>query len=394
MSSPLKALPSGERLVSLDALRGFDMFWIVGGSLIVRAIAKASNYAPLRSLLPQLDHVEWDGFHFIDLIFPLFLFMIGVAIPYSLAKRLARGDSRLRIYGHLLARVAVLVVLGMMINGNLLSYDIHKFQITYSVLQMLALGYLVASLVYLHFNLRGQIVVTAAILLGYWALLAFVPGPGHQMGVFKPACNLGDWLNDWILGDLQGRWRFGWILGILGHASTAMLGVFAGQILRSPKSNAGKLGALTALGLACLAAGFMWSGWIAYWFPGLTAFGTEWSQWPVWCPIIKNRWTSSFALYAGGMSYLLLALFYLVVDVWRFRRWAFPFIVIGSNSIFVYMAWGLCNSAFRRVADVFLGGLQPYVGAAWYDVIGWTGAFGVMWILLWYMYRNKTFVRA
>lgn len=393
MSSTLKTIPSSERLVSLDALRGFDMFWIVGGSLIVQSIVRASGSETLQAIVPQLDHVEWDGFHFIDLIFPLFLFMIGVAIPYSLAKRLGQGDSRLRIYAHLVTRVVILVVLGMMVNGNLLSYDPQKFQITYSVLQMLALGYLVASLLYLHLGVCGQIAAIAVMLLGYWALLAFVPGPGHQIGVFKPGCNLGDWLNDWILGDLQGRWRFGWILGILGHASTALLGVFAGQILRSPKSNARKLAWLVVLGLGCLATGFVWSGWLPQWFPGLTLAGLEWSQWPVWCPIIKNRWTSSFVLYAGGMSYLLLALFYLVVDVWGFRRLAFPFVVIGANSIFVYMAWLLGNSVFRRVADIFLGGLQQYVGP-WYDALAWTGAFATLWLLLWYMYRNKTFLRA
>jgi predicted acyltransferase len=392
MSTPLKPLSGSERLVSLDALRGFDMFWIVGGDLIARAVIKTTGSETLQRILPQFYHVEWEGFRFYDLIFPLFLFMMGVAIPYSLSKRLARGDSRRQIYAHLLTRVTILVVLGMMVNGNLLSYNIHKFQITYSVLQVLALGYLVAAILYLHLGVRGQIAATVAMLLGYWALLAFVPGPGHQIGVFKPGCNVGDWLNDWILGDLQGRWRSGWILGILGYASTAMLGVFAGQILRSPKDNAGKLGWLAVLGLACLATGFVWSGWLAEWYPGLTLAGYEWSQWPTWCPIIKRRWTSSYVLYAGGMSYLLLALFYLVVDVWAFRRWAFPFIVIGSNSIFVYMAWMLGRSVFRRAAEIFLGGLQQYVGP-WYDAIAWTGAFATLWLLLWYMYRNKTFIR-
>ena len=127
--------------MSLDALRGFDMFWIVGGSIVVQRLAKASGHPWLEWLSGQMKHVEWEGFHFIDLIFPLFLFMIGVAIPYSLGKRLARGDDRTKIYGHIVLRVAILIVLGMMVNGSLLSYDPAQFELTYSVLQMLALGY-------------------------------------------------------------------------------------------------------------------------------------------------------------------------------------------------------------------------------------------------------------
>ncbi len=393
MSAAPPTDPASTRLASLDALRGFDMFWIMGGSTIVGAAVKASDCDLLRDIPRQFVHVEWEGFRFIDLIFPLFLFLIGVAIPYALGKRLARGDSLKSIYAHVVTRVVVLIVLGMMVNGNLLSYNVHQFQITYSVLQMLALGYLVASIVFLHLRLPWQILVTAAMLIGYWALLAFVPGPGHQMGVFKPGCNFGDWLNDWILRGLQGPWRFGWILGILGHASTAMLGVFAGQLLRSGASLAAKACWLVLIGLACLGAGLLWSGWIAQQWPGIELAGRDWSQWPVWCPIIKNRWTSTFALYAGGYSYVLLAAFYLVIDVWKFRRWAVPFMVIGANSIFAYMAWQLCNPAFRAISEVFVRGLQQYVGP-WYDTIVWSGATAALWALLWYMYRNKTFVRA
>jgi predicted acyltransferase len=218
---------------------------------------------------------------------------------------------------------------------------------------------------------------------------------GHQLGVFREQGNFGDWLNDWILGDLQGPWRFGWILGILGHASTAMLGVFAGQLLRSSLTGARKVFWLVALGVGCLAAALVWCGWVAGQWPGIALSGKDWSEWPIWFPIIKNRWTSTFALYAGGWSFLLLALFFLVIDVWGLRRWAFPFTVIGANSIFAYMAWQLCSSAFHRVSEVFLGGLKHFESAApWHEAILGAGATATLWILLCYMYRNKTFVRA
>lgn len=385
--------PPSTRLASLDALRGFTMFWIIGGSIIVRQIAKASGHPWLGRLSLQMEHVEWEGFRFIDLIFPLFLFMIGVAIPYSMGKRLARGDGRGRIYGHLAVRVLILVVLGMMVNGSLLSYDPAQFELTYSVLQMLALGYLVAAVLFLNLRLRGQIAATAVMLAGYWALLAFVPGPGHELGKFAPGCNVGDWVTESLVGSWRG-YQVGWILGILGHASTAMLGVFAGQLLRSSLSGARKVQWLLLWGLASLAAGLFWSGWVAEQWPELNLFGCRWTEWPVWFPIIKNRWTSSYVLYAGGWSLLLLALFYLVIDVWGLRRWALPFVVIGSNSIFAYMCWQLGSGVFRQAAEVFLGGLRPYLGQAWYEPIAWAGATAVLWLLLWYLYRNKTFIRA
>ena len=217
--------------VSVDALRGFDMFWIIGGALVVQALAKASGNPILAWLSTQMNHVEWEGFHFIDLIFPLFLFLIGVAIPYSLGKRLARGDNARMIYGHILLRVVVLVGLGMMVNGSLLSYKPAEFELSYSVLQMLALGYLVAAVLFLNLRLTGQIVAT----LLMWSAtgrLGIRLGAGPPNGPGCPGCNVGDWVTNWVVGTWRGR-QVGWIVGILGHASTAMLGVFAGQLLRS-----------------------------------------------------------------------------------------------------------------------------------------------------------------
>jgi len=400
--SPAEAVRAGSaaataaRLVSLDALRGFDMLWIMGLAQVLRSLAAASGSPSLAWIPVQLEHLEWEGFHFYDLIFPLFLFMIGAAIPYALGKRLARGDSRARIYGHIVVRVAVLVVLGMMVNGNLLTYDASQFELSYSVLQMLALGYLVASILFLNLRLRGQIVATLAMLVGYWALLAFVPGPGHEIGKFREGCNLGDWVTEYLVGNW--RWegqelQIGWVVGILGHASTAMLGVFAGELLRSSRSSAWKVLWLVVLGIGCLLGGVFWCGWVAQWWPRVNLFGTNWTQWPVWFPIIKLRWTSSYVLYAGGWSYLLLAAFYLVIDVWGFRRWALPLVVVGSNSIFAYMCWQLGYGVFRQAAGIFFGGLRPYVGAAWYEPIAWAGASATLWLLLWYLYRNKTFIR-
>jgi predicted acyltransferase len=263
VSSEIKATPSSTRLASLDALRGFDMFWIIGADWVIYYLTGGNPYGPhqethnrfLLFLRTQFLHVPWAGFHFYDLIFPLFLFMIGVSMPYSFNKRLQRGDCKKQLYAHVITRVAILIFLGMMINGNILSYDPSKFQATYSVLQVLALGYLVASIILLNMTVDWQIVTTAGLLILYWALMNYVPVPGHVVGVYKPGAYFGDWLNDLILGRFQGSWRGGWILAILTFASTAMLGVFAGQLLRSQKSAREKLLWLTGLGLGCLAGG-------------------------------------------------------------------------------------------------------------------------------------------
>ena len=371
VSSAVKAAPSAVRLASLDALRGFDMFWIIGADEVIRAVAANTHSRILAGLADQFEHVPWAGFHFYDLIFPLFLFMIGVSIPYSFSKRQQRGDSKKKIYAHVITRVAILIFMGMMVNGRILSYDLSKLEATYSVLQVLALGYLVASLIVLNLNLRWQIATTAAMLIVYWALMTFVPVPGHVIGVYKPGVNFGDWLNDLIVGRFQGIWRFGWILQIMTNGSTAMLGVFAGRLLRSQKSARQKLGWLIWLGLGCLVAGLVWS---------------------IWFPIIKDRWTSTFVLYAGGWSYLLLALFYFVIDFRGHRKWAFPFIVIGMNAIVAYMGANLLGHAFRLMAEVFVGGLKQYVGG-WYEAIASLGGLITIWLVLYWLYRNRTFVK-
>lgn len=376
------------RLMSLDALRGLDMFWIVGGDRIIRGVAKASDIPVLNALARQFSHVEWEGFRFYDLIFPLFLFMIGVSIPYAFERRLERGEKLRSIYRHILLRVVTLFILGLMVNGNLLTYDIGKIQI-YSVLQMLALGYFFASVFYLHMGWQGQLAVTVLMLAGYWALLAFVPGPGHVIGEVAPQCNVGDWLNDLLLGAWQGRFRFGWILATLGHASTAMLGVFAARVLRSARLTPyGKFKWLGAMGAVCLLAGIVWGGWLARWLPGLELWGVEWNDWPIWSRIIKRRWTSGYVLYAGGWSYLMLASFYLVIDVWGARRWCRPFVVIGTQALFAYMVCMLGRKALNAVAGIFLNGLAQYTGA-WQEPLTAAGAFAVLWFLLWHVDRFK-----
>ncbi|MDD5522397.1 MAG: DUF5009 domain-containing protein [Kiritimatiellae bacterium] len=369
---PQKVSASG-RLESLDALRGFDMFWIIGGSQIICAILKITDKPWASELCKQFQHPQWEGFRFFDLIMPLFLFMIGVAMPFSISKRLERGDNKLQIFRHVLIRVLVLCFLGMLINGKLLTYDIHKFQITYSVLHVLAMGYLVAAIIMLNTKPRWQIVITAIMLLAYWIIQTYVPAPDHRIvGTYAPGASFGDWLNEWLLGNWQGEWRRPWIVSMTTYGSTAMLGIFAGQLLRSSRNPTSKILWLVSLGTGCLVVGWVWS----YQFP-----------------IIKKVWTSTYVLYAGGWSYLLLAIFYLVIDVWGLCKWAFPFKVIGMNAIVAYMAWNLFSPAFGQVARVFVEGLKQHIATPYYLPIERTGTFLVLWLILYLMYRTRTFVK-
>src|SRR5581483_11634634 len=251
------------RMVCIDALRGFDMFLIIGTDDVLRALAANSHHRFLQVVGNQFEHVAWSGCHLYDLIFPVFLFIIGASIPFSLSKRMQRGDSKASIYAHIFRRVAVLILLGMIINGHLLSWNVHQFTASYSVLMVLALGYMVASLIVLNMDIRGQIITTVGLIVVYWALMDFVPVPGHIVGVYKPGLNLGDWLNNFVLGRLQGPWHNGWILQSMTNGATAMLGVFAAYILRSKNTGGKKLLWLLALGCTCLIAGWLWS----FWFP-------------------------------------------------------------------------------------------------------------------------------
>jgi len=360
---------SGGRLVAVDALRGFDMFWIIGGQRILQGLLKGNGSKWLGKLEPQMHHVPWGGFHFIDLIMPLFLFIVGVVMPFSFSRRLAAGGGKKKLYLHVVTRTVVLFVLGMIAQGNLLAYDLSKLKICCNTLQAIAVGYLITSLILLNLSLRWQMVTTAGLLLAYWALLSWVPVPKYGPGVLTPEGNLAIWLDHLILGRYQDGTPYTWILSGMTFACTVMLGALAGQLLRSGQSPTAKGLWLLGAGMGCCASGWVWGRWF---------------------PIIKHLWTSSFVLYAGGISLVLLAVFYLVIDVWGWRRWAFGFVVIGMNAIAVYMATSLYD--FRQIGNIFVKGLNKWAGP-WNDLLHAVAGFVVIWLTLYWMYRKKSFVK-
>ena len=352
--------------MSLDALRGFDMFWIVGGGAILTGLAKALG-GPLEALRPQFEHVRWEGLHFWDLIWPLFMFIVGVSIPLSIEKRKAAGAVKRSLYLHAVRRAVILFVLGMVLQGRLLEWNLTTLRPCYSVLHGIAAGYLIAVAVAIELRPRMQGAVIAAFLLLYWAVLKLVPVPGFGAGVLTPEGNVATWVDRVLLG----RFHYGentWFLSYLGFASSVLLGVLAGHLLMSPSTAKTKVITLTGAGIACVGLGLLWSTTL---------------------PIIKLLWTSSFVLVGGGFGFLMLALFYWIIDVNGCRRWAFFFTVIGMNSIAVYVATMLFS--FKQVGNIFVGALLPRI-RPWDAFVEASAAFAVVWLLLYWMYRTRTFL--
>jgi predicted acyltransferase len=358
------------RIISVDALRGFDMFWICGGKyFFFFFIAICCGGVP-KWLNHQFSHVKWEGFVAYDLIMPLFLFIVGVAMPFSLLKRVKR-DGLKKTYFKIFRRFLILWVLGMIAQGNLLKFNLDELKLYSNTLQSIAIGYLGASIMIIHLRVRWQIVVTIGLLLGFCAIMMFAPIPGVEgVGHLEPELNFARYVDQVVLGSFGTGGTYTWVLSSMTFITSVMLGVFGGEILRLQIADWKKAMMVLGLGLLCLGLGWIWS---------------------LWFPIIKHLWTSSMVLWAGGWSYILLGLFYLVIDVWKFRRWSFPFIVIGANAIFTYMI----NRPFKitPAAESLVGGLIPHLPSSVAHYTVGATMFVLLWLVLLYMYRKGTFVR-
>lgn len=357
-----------DRLMSIDALRGFDMFWIIGGGAMFSGFFKGIFEQVPEPVAYHLEHPAWVGFSAWDMIMPLFLFIVGAAMPFSFSKRLERS-SKSKVYARVVRRVALLFVLGMIAQGNLLQFDISKLHLYSNTLQAIAAGYLVAAVLLLNFSVRVQALAGAGMLAAYWALMMFVPANGQAAGVLEPYTNFAMAADTAILGRFRDGTTYTWTVSSLGFAATTIMGVMAGHILKSEKPAKTKLQLLAGAGAGCLAAGWLWS----FHFP-----------------IIKHLWTSSMALWAGGWSFLLLAAFYYVIDVKKYRKWAFFFVVIGMNAIAVYMATHVFD--FRLLGNPLTGALAERAGN-WRDFIRELSAFAIVWLLLLFLYRKKIFIK-
>jgi predicted acyltransferase len=366
-----KTILSQERVVSVDALRGFDMFWIMGGDLIFQGFDKVFHNKCTAFLKEQTDHVEWFGFHFYDIIMPLFLFLVGVSMVYSYRKRLSNATSDLPLWKHTIKRILILWILGMVVQGNLLTYDINHIQFYTNTLQAIASGYLIATIFILYLPVLYQVFATLGLLLVYWAILALIPIGGTTANAYTPDGNVAMFVEKAVMGRFIGWGTYTWIVSTLNFGATVMLGVFAGYMMQSDKTKMKKFWNYLLFGISLIVLALIMD---------------------TWHPIIKKIWTSSFVLFSGGICVLMLAVFYLIIDVWNFRRGTRWMIILGSNAIVGYVAWHLFANSFVIAAEVFVNGLKPWIGE-WFDSLRFFGGFLVIYLLLWYMYKNKTFIK-
>lgn len=366
-----------ERLISLDALRGFDMFWIMGGNLIIIELAKLVNIQPLNWLAKNMEHVEWHGFHFYDIIFPLFLFLAGVSMPFSFEKRMKQEGSRRDLYIHMAKRMLILIFFGLITRGLFtISWSEFGDKMGYtSVLARIGIAWFFAAVIFINTNLKTRALWFGGILIVYWLILALIPAPGFSAGDFTHDGNLVGFIDRLILpGRLtEGNFDSEGILSTIPAIATTLLGAFTGHLIKNVKEFTPVQKGYIMVGSGVV---LMFLGWL----------------WGLTFPINKKLWTSSFVLYAGGLSVILLSIFYLIIDVWKFKKWAFPFVVIGMNSITIYMVQRGIMS-FTSMRDFFFWGLIKSVSPEWQPLLNAIGFSIAAWVFLYFLYKKKIFLK-
>jgi predicted acyltransferase len=364
--------PTSQRLYSLDALRGFDMFWIMGAEDIVHRLASTTGSSFMQAFANQLIHPDWNGFRFYDLIFPLFLFMAGVATPYSVGRELEKGKDRQQLLLRVIRRGLVLVLLGVIYNNGLEIRPISEIRFP-SVLGRIGLAYMFANIIYLYTKQRGQIIWFCSLLVGYWLLLLFNSAPGYPMGDLTMEGNFASYLDRLII---PGKLYLGihdpeGLISTIPAIGTGLLGIYAGNLLKnSPLTMARKALQLFIIGVLFLVLAQIWN---------------------LVFPFNKNLWSSSFTLHVGGLSFILLALFYYIIDVKGFNRWAFFFSIIGMNSILIYMSGGFIN--WEYTTEAIFKWLSQLVGDPFNLVLMATCIVLVKWTFLYFLHKKNVFLR-
>lgn len=362
-----------ERLKSLDALRGFDMFWIMGAEEVFILLGSLTGLPALQWWANQMTHVEWHGFHAYDMIFPLFLFIAGVSFPFSAKKRLSVDGGRKSLYRHIFKRGLLLVLIGIIYNNGF-SFDFANMRYA-SVLGRIGLAWMFGALLFMNTkNTKIRFFWFSGLLVFYWLLFVFFKAPDFgDPDHYSMRGNISSYIDRILLpgrfccyeiGDNEG------VLPTIAAVGTALLGMLTGEFLMTKLKPMKKVLYLVVAAVLLMIIGQVWN----------LAF-----------PINKNLWSSSFVCWVGGLSMLLLAVFYLVIDVWKFQKWAFFFVVIGMNPITIYLAnriigWGNANKFFfSGLAGLFPEAWAPFIMAIGYVIIGWA--------FLYVLYKKKVFLK-
>ncbi len=356
------------RLQSLDVLRGFDMFWIIGGDVIFREFINWSHCSWLETnIAPQLHHASWHGFRAYDLIFPLFIFIAGVTLPFVFEKLKLKNVVKGKISSKILKRALFLVILGMVYNG-MLQFNFSDLRIP-SVLGLIGLSYGLGALIVLHFSVIRQITIGLMFLVGYYGLMCFIPGTDLSSGG-----NVASYVDRFLLSGHLYRNNFDpeGILFMIPASVLVIMGALAGHFLKeSKKSEYKKCGLLALIGVVFITGAIIWSDFF---------------------PINKQLWSSSFILLTGGIAGLLLSFFYLIVDVWNIKKLFYPFILIGSNSILIYfLAHKFID--FKYTSKFLFGGTVNLLPNSLLALGMSIAVLITELILLWFLYRKKIFLK-
>ncbi|HRP03889.1 MAG TPA: DUF5009 domain-containing protein [Opitutaceae bacterium] len=392
------------RLMSVDVLRGFDMFWIIGGEHLVKALNRIDGGPVLAAVATQLSHTKWEGFTFFDLIFPLFLFLIGVSIVFSMDRMLATAGRR-AAFIRIVRRSILLFALGVIYYGGI-SKGWANMQWA-GVLHRIALCYLFGAILYVMLPRRGIVVASLVCLIGYWSLMTFVPVPDLRLdkatigqlaarigtdspaalsaavpsavrGSYEEGLNLAHYVD---FRFLPGHKRNTYytnegLLSTIPSIATTLFGIMAGWVLKDTRRNdRNKVILLIVAGAAAIVAGMLWG--ISF-------------------PIVKRLWTSSYCLVASGASAALLGVFYMIIDVWKWQRWTAPFLWIGTNALVVYLAVNFID--FEALSMRFVGGeirnfLDTTVAPGTGGLLVASVALMIPLLLLRFLYRNRIFIR-
>lgn len=362
-----------ERLKSIDALRGFNMFWIMGTSEFFIILGSLTGLPALQWWANQMTHVEWHGFHVHDMIFPLFLFIAGVSFPFSMQKRLKMENGKKLLYRHIYKRGFLLVLLGI-IYTNGISFDFANLRYA-SVLGRIGVAWMFAALIFINTkNIKTRIIWFWSILVSYWLLFVLFKAPDlGDMEHYSMQGNIASYIDRLLLPGLFCCFEFGDNEGIVTTVSaiaTALLGILSGELLLTNLKPMKKVLYLTIIGVGLMIVGQLW---------GLVF------------PINKILWTSSFTCWVGGISMLLLALFYLIIDVWKFRKWSFFFVVIGMNPITIYLAIRIIN--WRNANEFFFRSFAGLFPETWGSLVMSIGYITIGWFFLYFLYKRNIFLK-
>lgn len=377
---------SKQRLISLDAFRGAT----IAGMILV------NNPGTWNAIYPQLRHAAWHGWTFTDFIFPFFLWIVGVAMTLSFARRVEEGANKPQLLLHVFRRALIIFGLGLFLNGfpfGLVStHDFSWATIRIpGVLQRIAICYLIASIIFMYTDVKGQIGWVIGLLVSYWLIVKLIPVPGFGTGILEPTGNLCWYIDSQVLAGHT--WRGApvpgfdpeGILSTIPAIATTLLGVLTGHWLRSDHSQGDKTDWMFVAGNFLLLLGVILD---------------------MWLPINKNLWTSTYTIFMAGWANVCLAMFYWLIDVKGYKKWATPFVIYGMNAITVFVLSGLVARTMHLIQWTTADGRTTDLKSAIYDNVFTPLAspmnasllfaiafITMMYLVVWFMYKKKWFLK-